>query len=340
MKNILLIGNFLSKHGINPTYSEILFDHLVQARVPVSFASDQKNIFLRFFDMTTKVLKQKSKNSLVVIDLYSGRKAIIYGQWISFLSRKIDIPYFVVLHGGNLPELNRKNPGVLEPILSHAKKIIAPSNYMGTEFSKYPNIHIIPNAIDVDAYEFYPKESIRPNIMFLRSFHKLTRPKDAIYCIHKLLNSYPEAQLTMAGGDEDGTLGECLEIVSELKLKNHIKFTGRLPKNEIYKLSLDHDIFIHTMAVDNMPVSILEAMALGLCIVATNVGGMSYMIENDLDAQLVNPGDVDGMSNAIKKYLDNQDYALKIRLNARRKVLNFNWTLVLPMWIKLFEEIS
>ena len=288
--------------------------------------------------MTLAVLGAKRGNSIIVIDLYSGKRALIYAQWIGYICRTRKIQYFVVLHGGNLPEVLKNEPYKLENLLINSTRIVAPSAYMATKFSKFPNVQTIPNAINVNDYLYISRERVYPRILFLRSFHKLTRPKDAIYCLQKLLESFPNIRMTMAGGDEDGTLGECINIIADLHLEKNIDIVGKLSKQQIYQLSNNHDIFLHTMQIDNMPITLLEAMALGLCIVATDVGGIPYIFENNKTAQLVNVGDVNGMANAIKKYLLETEYAHDIRNNAREEVKKYSWERVIPYWLHLLRK--
>ena len=340
MNEIIFIGNFLSRHGINPTYTESLVTHLKQTGMQIRTASDKKNIVIRLIDMTLITLKARPYKSIIIIDLYSGKRALIYAQWIGYICRKKKVSYCVVLHGGNLPAILKNNPRKISHLLAGAKKIISPSAYLAKEFSSYLQIQIIPNAIDVEKYHFELKKEIKPRILFLRSFHKLTRPQDALFTLKELLPTFPDACLTMAGGDEDGTLAECKELISNLHLDEQIRITGKLSKEEIYHLSNEHDIFLHTMEIDNMPITILEAMALGLCIVATEVGGIPFILENNKNAQIVKVGDVEGMVKAIKKYLTNYRYSLAISEQARQDVEKYDWKNILPKWIRLFNEVN
>jgi glycosyltransferase involved in cell wall biosynthesis len=313
---------------------------LKQTGMHIRTASNKKNIITRFFDMTWITLEARPHKSIVIIDLYSGKRALIYAQWVGYICRIRKVSYCVVLHGGNLPETLRNKAEKINKLLLGAKRIIAPSEYLATEFNQFSNIQTIPNAIDVNKYQYIPKTKIQPRILFLRTFHKLTRPQDAIYCLNDLLPFFPDIHMTMAGGDEDGTLAECKEIISNLHLNDHIVITGKLSKQLIYNLSLHHDIFLHTMQIDNMPITILEAMALGLCIVATNVGGVPYILEQDKTAQLVNPGDIPSMVNAVNRYLLEPEYAYRIQKNARAEVQKYSWNLILPLWLNMFEELS
>jgi glycosyltransferase involved in cell wall biosynthesis len=126
-----------------------------------------------------------------------------------------------------------------------------------------------------------------------------------------------------------------LSLISELKLENSVEFTDVLLKEDWHKKSEDYDIFINTTNFDNTPVSVMEAMALGLPVVSTNVGGMPFLINNEIDGILVEKNSVDKMTNAIIDILERQ--FAEITLNARKKVENFGWNKNKDKWIKLIK---
>ena len=68
-----------------------------------------------------------------------------------------------------------------------------------------------------------------------------------------------------------------------------MNFTGKLSKQEWRDLSKDYNVFINTTNFDNTPVSVIEAMALGIPVVSTNVGGLPFLITDKVDGVLVEP---------------------------------------------------
>jgi glycosyltransferase involved in cell wall biosynthesis len=101
----------------------------------------------------------------------------------------------------------------------------------------------------------------------------------------------------MIGPDKgDGSFEETRQIAAELGVMSRISFPGPVLKTETPAWLDQGDIFLNTPEVDNTPVSVLEAMACGLCVVSTNVGGLPYLLENEADALLVPPNSVEGMA--------------------------------------------
>ena len=99
------------------------------------------------------------------------------------------------------------------------------------------------------------------------------------------------------------------------------------------------DIFINTTNVDNMPISVLEAMASGLCVVSTNVGGIPYLLEDESDALLVPPNDPQAMTAAVCRILTEPGLAEKLSSNARKKAEQFDWSVIMPQWEAILEDV-
>ena len=139
----------------------------------------------------------------------------------------------------------------------------------------------------------------------------------------------------MVGPFVDHSYNECLSLTSELKLENSVAFTDVLLKEDWHKKSEDYDVFINTTNFDNTPVSVMEAMALGLPIVSTNVGGMPFLIEDVSDGLLVSKSNAEEMTNAIVSLLNNNH--INLAVNARKKVENFSWDANKEKWFQILK---
>jgi glycosyltransferase involved in cell wall biosynthesis len=91
--------------------------------------------------------------------------------------------------------------------------------------------------------------------------------------------------------------------------------------------------------VDNTPLSILEAMACGLCVVTTRVGGIPYLLRDGHDALLVPTNDSRAMADAVRRVLHEPGLAARLSRNARETVEGFGWQHVLPQWDALFRRV-
>ena len=302
----------------------------------VTYSSQKKNKIIRFCDMVTSFFKYYSKTDIVLIDTYSTLN-FYYALVISQLCRIVKKPYIPILHGGNLPSRLKTNKFYSKLIFNNAKVNIAPSLYLTNIFREYghKNVVFIPNAINVEDYPISNRGNNIICLLWVRSFAKIYNPNLAIKVLGNLKNKGYKAELCMIGPDSDGSFELTRQLANKLQLK--VKFTGKLTKNEWHKLSEDYNVFINTTNFDNMPVSVVEAMALGLPVVSTNVGGMAYLINNQKDGILVNREDEEAMAKAILELFSNDKLKQTIIQNARKKVENFDWKIVKQQWIRILN---
>ena len=143
----------------------------------------------------------------------------------------------------------------------------------------------------------------------------------------------------MVGPDKDGSLKKCLDLSKKYKLAQKVEFVGYLRKIEWLEIARDNDIFINTSTIDNMPVSILEMMALGLPIISTNVGGIPFILKSRKNSLLVKNNDCISMASSIKYLINKPKYACKISINALNSLKPFSTDLIVPKWIKIIKTV-
>jgi len=333
---ILYIGNLLSKHGYNKTTIETLGSNFEKEGFSVFYASDKKLFPIRLLDMMYMVFKYHNKVSYLLIDTYST-KAFWYAFLCSQFARIVKLKYIPILHGGNLPNRLKKNPIVSRMVFANAFCNVAPSEYLKETFEKvgFKNIVHISNFIELESYTFKQRDHFEPKLLWVRAFSSIYNPEMAVYVLESLQKKYPMATLTMVGPDKDGSLLTTQSIASELSLS--VNFTGKLEKQKWLKLASTHDIFINTTHLDNTPVSVIEAIALGLPIVSTNVGGIPYLLKNDENALLVDDNDVLGMAKAIEKLLINNKKTQLMVLNAKKNIAQMDWQIIKNQWVNLLN---
>jgi glycosyltransferase involved in cell wall biosynthesis len=337
-KKILYLGNNLASKGYSPTSIDILGLQLEEIAI-VKRYSNTVNATLRFLDMMVSILSNRKWSDVVLIDTYSSF-AFYYATFAALLANYMKIPYILILHGGNLECRLRRNTRFSRYIFKHSYTLVAPSGFMRQLFLKYgySNIKLIPNNIDLSLYPFLHRIHVRPTILWVRSFASLYNPQLAIYMIDVLKNEFSDIQLCFVGPEKDGTMEECQMLTQEKQLENRIIFKGKLSKDDWIALSAEYDIFLSTTNIDNTPISVMEAMALGMVVVSTNAGGVPYLIEDAENGYLYNVGDLEGLINTMRSVLrlDNGD----LSLNARKKAENWDWEIVKEQWKELFDELG
>jgi glycosyltransferase involved in cell wall biosynthesis len=84
----------------------------------------------------------------------------------------------------------------------------------------------------------------------------------------------------------------------------------------------------------------MEAMACGLCVVSTNVGGIPKLLSANEDGLMVAPNDENSMAASISRILKDPQFASNLSAAARTKVQNFDWSKILPKWEALLLSVS
>ena len=337
MKQLLYIGNNLKQPNANVSVMATLGPLLASEGYELRYASSKPNQWLRLWDMVRTLISSRHQVDLVLIDTYSSLN-FYYALIISQLARIFGIPYIPILHGGLLPSRLKQSPWFSRLVFAHAKVNVAPSLFMKSAFEAegYQNIHYIPNTIALDHYPLFKKTYTAPNLLWVRSFASLYHPEMALQVLKSLKELGYQASLCMVGPDKDGTLQEVKDLAKQWALD--VVFTGKLSKAEWIKISKDYNFFINTTTVDNMPVSVVEAMALGFPVVSTNVGGMPSLITTGKNGVLVASGDAEAMVNAIVNLLQDSAALTRLSVEARASASEFDWTKVKQLWFDVIER--
>lgn len=339
-KTVLYVGNHLSLSGKNSGISEQLSPRLEKRGWNLILTSRYSRKIFRLFDMLLTVLTHRKFYSLAVVDVYSGL-AFIWAFLCGWLLKIIGKPFILVLRGGNLPDFSLAHERFVRKLFSCANVITSTSDYLKENLNSFSqDIKIIPNAIEIQNYPFDLRGKPRPKVVWLRAFHNIYNPSMVPEILSVLRSNGIKANCIMVGPDkDDGSLQNMLEVATKLNVKDQIEVVPGVPKAKVPGELSRGDIFLNTTNYDNTPVSVIEAMACGLCVVSTDVGGLPYLLEDGVDALLVPPDDPDAMAAAVLRLLKEPNLASKLSQNARKKAEGFDWSIVLPMWEKLFKQI-
>lgn len=151
----------------------------------------------------------------------------------------------------------------------------------------------------------------------------------AILAFSQVLSQHPDARLDIVG---DGSLRDpCIQLCKGLSITEQVVFYGVQTHDEVEshlkraRCFIQHSVRAIDGDHEGTPVAVLEAMGVGLPVVATRHGGIMDVVEDGNTGSLVDEFDVSGMAQAMIKYADNPELAQQIGINARKAVLA-NWT--------------
>ncbi len=335
IKNILYIGNNLTKKTKYTSPITTLSSLLSEEGYKVTISSNKVNKILRLLDMCSVTVRKRKETDFLLIDTFSTIN-FYYAFIVSQLARFFKIKYIPILHGGNLPYRIEKSSFLSNLIFKNSYYNVAPSQYLEEAFKvKGYTTVCIPNTISIENYKFKERETLAPKLLWLRSFKHLYNPMLAIEVLYLVKKEFPTASLCMVGPEKDNSFLEVKKITEKLNLLESVEFTGVLSKEKWHQKAMDLDIFINTTNFDNTPISVIEAMALGLPVVSTNVGGLPYLIEHDVDGILVNKESPEAMAKAILKVIKENN--LSLAKNARAKAESFAWSTIKEKWHSILQ---
>jgi len=331
--SLLIVGNFLSSTQGNRAVYEELAELLTVRGWQIVSVSAKPGRIARLFDMTSTVWQTRNTYHAAQVNVFSGW-AFFWAEVVCILLKHLNKPFILTLHGGKLPEFATRWPRRVQRLLRSAAGVTTPSHYLFDQMRPYrADLQLLPDALDLNKYHFKPRLRPQPHLIWLRAFHYVYNPQLALHVLALLADTFSDIRLTMLGPDKgDGSLQSTKQTAIALEVIGRLELTGSIIKTEVPAWLNAGDIFLNTTNADNNPMSVIEAMACGLCVVSTNVGGIPYLLEHEQDALLVPPNNPQAMAAAVRRILTEPGLAERLSRNARRKVEQFNWTAILPQW--------
>ncbi|MCC6370728.1 MAG: N-acetyl-alpha-D-glucosaminyl L-malate synthase BshA [Bacteroidia bacterium] len=263
-------------------------------------------------------------------------------------SKKMKLPYVTTLHGTDITLVGR-DPA-FEPVirfsLNHSNAITSVSESLKKDtlktFKIDNKITVIPNFINIKDYEsghdYCVKRKYAPHnekiMVHMSNFRKVKRVEDVIKTFDIVRKQLP-AKLMLVG---DGPERQGIELlIRQLNLQHDVVLVGKIndPK-EILSIA---DLFILPSETESFGLAALEAMAMKVPVISTNSGGLPEVNIEGKTGFLSNVGDVDQMAANSLKLLSNPTLLQQFSHNAFEHAKNFDIENILPLYVKVYNEI-
>jgi glycosyltransferase involved in cell wall biosynthesis len=170
----------------------------------------------------------------------------------------------------------------------------------------------------------------------------LKGPENLLLAAPRLLKQFPEAAFVFVGPEQSGYLDHLRTVASGLGIGSRVYFTGPIydfqEKMEAYASC---DVFVLPTSYEGTSQAVFEAMSQAKPIVATDVGGIPFQIEDGHEGTLVPYADVGALAGGIESMLKNPELAEELGRNARDKVqLNFRYSMLASNMAGIYDEID
>ncbi|TMM45264.1 glycosyltransferase family 4 protein [Colwellia ponticola] len=315
---------------------------IIQTNSPYKFKIIEKlkgiRAVFRLFPYIFSLYRKTKHADVVHIMANSGWSWYLFSVPAIFISKLNGKPIVVNYHGGNAENFFANSWKWVDKSLQQVHCLIVPSKFLNAVFGRYGRDSIIiPNVLDTTIFTKNNREFDQNNLHLI-----VTRNLEQIYGIHIIIKSfkiivdkYPNTQLSIAGSGPD--LEALKEQVEEYKLSNNITFTGRLEANEIALLYQSADIMLNASTIDNAPSSLLEALACGIPVVTSDVGGIPDMLSHEYDALLVKKDDVLDISKQVFRLIDDQGLRESLVDNGLDTVQKYEWLIVWQQLLSCYQ---
>ncbi|MFT5600739.1 MAG: glycosyltransferase involved in cell wall biosynthesis [Flavobacteriales bacterium] len=236
-------------------------------------------------------------------------------------------PFYISVWGSDVFDFPKRNPifrTILKKNLNAAQQIFSSSYIMAKECELYTkkSVTVIPFGIDVDKFVPARIDHQAISIGVIKSLESIYAIDQVIRALALLKDQNLKLIIVGAGSKEE----EYKKLSRELELETHILFKGRIPHTEIVKEYQDIDIFINVSHHESFGVSILEASACEIPVIAHNVGGMTEVVQNKTTGLLIKDNSPETIANAILKLINNPTERELMGKAGRKFVLeNFDW---------------
>jgi len=248
------------------------------------------------------------------------------------------VPVVVNYRGGEADTFLAKSARSVRLTMRQTSALIVPSGFLKTVFTRFDMpVTIVPNIIDIARFSNpAPHRATRRHLLVPRNLEPIYDNETAILAFSIVHRSHPDATLTIAGS---GPLAESLgALAKKLGLSGAVIFAGRLDRDAMAQAYRAADIAINPSLVDNMPNSVLEAMASGIPVVSTNVGGVPFIVKDEHTALLVPPKSPEAMAKAILRLMDDSALSDKLIDNGLADVQKFTWQQVWPVLAEVYGK--
>ncbi|MDQ4123384.1 MAG: glycosyltransferase family 4 protein [Acidobacteriota bacterium] len=263
-----------------------------------------------------------------LVYVHLGSNASLYRESIFILLAKLfgkrTIAHF---HAGDIdnyyPFQSKVGQKFIRLALALSDSVIAVSQESARQLRNIAGsikISVIPNAIDTsvfNAIEHSPKdadEAIR--LLFVGAVGKLKGERDLIKALAILRKwGEPNIKISFLGYGAENLKDYC----EEAGVIDFVEYLGAVSLSDRISFFQKADIFVLPTYAEAMPMSVIEAMAAGLAVVTTPVGGIPELIEDGTDGFLFPPGDAKALAEKISFLLINKDLITKIGGKARKK---------------------
>ena len=364
MHIVVVISSYYGNSGISTNAQGLLFNlirngHRITILAP-DVIPENNNKYLHFIRIPDiryipqvlfyliKIYEVHWKDPIDVIQIYDSiafitvvvfsklcKVPIVFSVQASIFSkgRKIDYPW---ISTQIYKFTNRFVAWCADKLICISQEMVDCMLYAGADRKR---IIVIPNPVAITLINNREKKNGKSKaLLYVGALRPTKGVEYLIYAVPKILKYIPDLKVTIVGDGPNSKVFEML--VQKLGIQDIIHFVGFVKREDIFSYYYQADLFMMPSLNEPQGIVALEAMASGLPVVASEVGGIPEMIEDGYNGFLVPPKNVEALVEKSVCLLRDNQLRKQFSLNALRKVQEFSWKKNIDKYICLFESLT
>lgn len=351
MKRILMIGTSLRTMGgiaavVNVYASAGLLERF-QVRYLATHRDGGKAAKLaRMLSAYGRFLQALLCGQIGLIHVHVASRASFWRKSYFFLLAFLfRVPAILHLHGGGFAmfydECGPLRRWLIRFIFDHADRVLVLSEgwrAWARTISRNPHIEPLFNPVVMPAEAVPWQARAHGDILFLGKLGKAKGIDDLLDATPALLPACPQARLLLGG---DGEQAQARQRADTLGLGEHVQILGWVGPDAKRALLASAGIYVLPSYIEGLPMSVLEAMAAGMPVVTTPVGGIPEAVADGVEGFLVPPGDVAALTDRLRRLLTDDALAARMGAAGRHKVATtFSTDVILPRLERIYMELG
>ncbi len=255
----------------------------------------------------------------VVLHLHAGKFHVFYSETCSASARRF-----------------------VRWVFEHARRVVVLSeSWRRWAQTSFPaaNIMVIPNPVGIPVFSGNRLSEHKPaTLLFLGRLGQGKGAYDLLQAVAQLVPRHPGLRLLMGG---DGELEAVRAAAQDLHIGANVELLGWVPGAEKTRLLNEASLYVLPSYNEGLPMSVLEAMAHGLPVVSTPVGGIPEAVSDGVEGFLVEPGDVVALADRLDRLLADPALRVRMGLAARKRAeTDFCAGKIVERWVALYSELG
>ena len=253
------------------------------------------------------------------------------------VARALGRPVLLNYHSGEAADHLQRSV-IARAALARVECNVVPSPFLAEVFARFGlPATVVPNIIDLDRFVFRERQPLRPRFLSTRNFGYPYNVACTLRAFRAIQSCRGDASLTVVGSGPDEAALRQLAV--ELRLRN-VQFLGRVQPDAIAGIYADHDIYIQTPDIDNMPLSVIEAFASGLPVISTEAGGMPAILRHGCHGLLAPINDHEAVAREALRLLDAPDLARQFAREAYSTCASYTWSAARQQWLRVYRQAA